>query len=100
MKIKSDEIVSLLKKEIEDYAPQLEVDEVGSILEVGDGIARIFGLRNCMFAEMLEFPGDVFGIALNLEESSVGAVLLGDEDEERLARVAREGRRLPRAARL
>ena len=78
MKIKSDEIVSLLKKEIEDYAPQLEVDEVGSILEVGDGIARIFGLRNCMFAEMLEFPGDVFGIALNLEESSVGAVLLGD----------------------
>jgi F-type H+/Na+-transporting ATPase subunit alpha len=78
MKIKADEIVKLLKKEIEEYAPQLEVDEVGSILEVGDGIARIFGLKNVMASEMLEFPGDIFGIALNLEESSVGAVLLGD----------------------
>lgn len=78
MKIKADEIVNLLKKEIEEYSPQLEVDEVGSVLEVGDGIARIFGLKNVMASEMLEFPGDVFGIALNLEEASVGAVLLGD----------------------
>ncbi|MDF1665687.1 MAG: F0F1 ATP synthase subunit alpha, partial [Planctomycetota bacterium] len=78
MKIKADEIVNLLKKEIEEYSPQLEVDEVGSVLEVGDGIARIFGLKNVMASEMLEFPGDVYGIALNLEEASVGAVLLGD----------------------
>jgi F-type H+/Na+-transporting ATPase subunit alpha len=78
MKIKADEIVNLLKREIEEYAPKLEVDEVGSILEVGDGIARIFGLKNVMYSEMLEFPGEIFGIALNLEEASVGAVLLGD----------------------
>jgi F-type H+-transporting ATPase subunit alpha len=78
MKIKADEISSVLKKEIEEYAKELELDEVGSILEVGDGIARVHGLRNCMSGELLEFPHGIFGLALNLEEASVGAVLLGD----------------------
>jgi len=78
MKIKADEISSVLKREIQDYARDLDLDEIGSILEVGDGIARIYGLKNCMANELLEFPHGIFGLALNLEESSVGAVLLGD----------------------
>ncbi len=78
MKIKADEISSVLKKEIEEYARELELDEIGSVLEVGDGIARVYGLKNCMAGELLEFPHAVFGLALNLEESSVGAVLMGD----------------------
>jgi F-type H+/Na+-transporting ATPase subunit alpha len=78
MKIKADEISSILKKEIEDYSKELELDEVGSILEVGDGIARIYGLKNAMAGELLDFPHGVTGLVLNLEEASVGAVLLGD----------------------
>ena len=78
MKIKADEISAVLKREIADYGQELELDETGSILEVGDGIARIYGLRNVMSSELLEFPHGVFGLALNLEETSVGAVLLGD----------------------
>src|SRR5207253_162284 len=78
MKIKADEISSVLRKEIENYAQDLEMDEVGSILEVGDGIARVYGLKNVMAGELLEFPKKVMGLALNLEETSVGVVLLGD----------------------
>ena len=78
MKIKADEIASVLRKEIEDYARDLEMDEVGSILEVGDGIARVYGLKNVMSGELLEFPNKIMGLALNLEETSVGVVLLGD----------------------
>jgi F-type H+-transporting ATPase subunit alpha len=83
MKIQADEIVSVLKREIDSYSRELEMDEVGSILEVGDGIARVYGLRNVMAGELLEFPHKVFGLALNLEETSVGAVLLGDYTELR-----------------
>jgi F-type H+-transporting ATPase subunit alpha len=83
MKIKADEIASVLRKEIEDYARDLEMDEVGSILEVGDGIARVYGLKNVMAGELLEFPKKVMGLALNLEETSVGVVLLGDYTELR-----------------
>jgi F-type H+/Na+-transporting ATPase subunit alpha len=78
MKIKADEIASVLRKEIDEYARDLEMDEVGSILEVGDGIARVYGLKNVMAGELLEFPHKVMGLALNLEETSVGVVLLGD----------------------
>ncbi|MDC3378981.1 F0F1 ATP synthase subunit alpha [Planctomycetota bacterium] len=78
MKIKADEISSVLKKEIEEYGQDLELDEVGSITEVGDGIARIYGLKNAMAGELLDFPHGVAGLVLNLEEASVGAVLLGD----------------------
>ncbi|MEZ0229838.1 MAG: F0F1 ATP synthase subunit alpha [Planctomycetota bacterium] len=83
MKIKADEIASVLRKEIEEYARDLEMDEVGSILEVGDGIARVYGLKNVMAGELLEFPHKVMGLALNLEETSVGVVLLGDYTELR-----------------
>ncbi len=79
MKLGPEEIASVLKAQIENYKAEVEVDEVGTVLEVGDGIARIYGLRNCMAMEMLELPHDVIGLALNLEEENVGAVLLGED---------------------
>ena len=78
MKIRPEEITSVIKKEIESYERELEVEEVGTILEVGDGIARVYGLRKTMASEMLEFPGKVYGLALNLEEDTIGAVILGE----------------------
>src|ERR1700726_5085318 len=79
--IKADEITKILKEQIEHYQQTLAVDEVGSVISVGDGIARVHGLDKCMAGEMLAFPHDVFGIALNLEEDQVGVVLLGDYTE-------------------
>ncbi len=76
--IRAEEIVSILKDQIKDYASELQLEDRGTVIQVGDGIARVFGLANCMAAEMLEFPGGVMGMALNLEEESVGVVLLGD----------------------
>ncbi len=79
--IKADEITKILREQIENYQQTVAVEEVGSVISVGDGIARIHGLDRCMAGEMLSFPHDVFGIALNLEEDQVGAVLLGDYTE-------------------
>jgi F-type H+-transporting ATPase subunit alpha len=79
--IKADEITKILREQIENYKEKLAVEEVGSVISVGDGIARIHGLDKCMAGEMIEFPHDVYGIALNLEEDQVGAVLLGDYTE-------------------
>src|SRR3984885_5112653 len=76
--IKADEITQILREQIENYEQAVAVEEVGSVISVGDGIARIHGLDRCMAGEMLLFPHDVFGIALNLEEDQVGTVLLGD----------------------
>ncbi len=76
--IKADEIAKILREQIEHYQQSVAVEEVGSVLSVGDGIARIHGLEKAMMGEMLEFPHGVFGIALNLEEDQVGAVLLGE----------------------
>ncbi|MGA7917585.1 MAG: F0F1 ATP synthase subunit alpha [Candidatus Acidiferrales bacterium] len=81
--IKADEITKILREQIENYKQTLAVEEVGTVISVGDGIARIHGLDKCMAGEMIEFPHDVFGIALNLEEDQVGAVLLGDYAEIR-----------------
>ena len=81
--IKADEITQLLREQIENYQQTVAVEEVGSVISVGDGIARIHGLDRCMAGEMLIFPHDVFGIALNLEEDQVGTVLLGDYTEIR-----------------
>ena len=78
MRINPEEITSVLKKEIEHYASDFRVEEEGTILEVGDGIARIYGLSNCMAGEMLTFSNGSSGLALNLEESSIGAVILGE----------------------
>ena len=79
MKLRPEEIASVLKAQIEDYQVEVEVGEVGTVLQVGDGIARIYGLRGCMAMEMLELPHEVTGLALNLEEDNVGAVLLGED---------------------
>ena len=79
--IKADEISKILREQIENYQQTMAVEEVGTVISVGDGIARIHGLDKCMAGEMIAFPHDVFGIALNLEEDQVGAVLLGDYAE-------------------
>src|SRR5215467_10103448 len=79
--IKADEISKILREQIANYEQTVSVDEVGSVISVGDGIARIHGLAKVMAGEMLSFPHDVFGIALNLEEEEVGAVLLGESAE-------------------
>ena len=78
MKFKADEIASVIQKEIEDFRGQVQTSEVGRVLEVGDGIARVYGLENVMAGELIEFKGGLAGIALNLEEDQVGAVILGD----------------------
>jgi F-type H+/Na+-transporting ATPase subunit alpha len=78
MNIKADEISKIIREQIGSYAVDVDVAEVGSIISIGDGIARVHGVENAMAGEMLEFPHGVFGIALNLEEESVGAVLLGE----------------------
>ncbi len=78
MKIKTDEIASVLKKQILNFEGKVEMAEVGEVLSVGDGIARVYGLENVMFNEMVEFENGVLGIAFNLEENSVGVVVLGD----------------------
>jgi F-type H+-transporting ATPase subunit alpha len=76
--IKADEISKILREQIENYEQTVSVDEVGAIISVGDGIARVHGLEKVMAGEMLSFPHDIFGIALNLEEEEVGVVLLGE----------------------
>src|SRR6266849_5594402 len=79
--IKADEISKILREQIENYEQTVSVDEVGAIISVGDGIARVHGLEKVMAGEMLAFPHNVFGIALNLEEEEVGVVLLGESQE-------------------
>jgi F-type H+-transporting ATPase subunit alpha len=76
--IRADEISRVLRSEIENYDSAVNVSETGSVISVGDGIARIYGLENVMAGELVDFGKDVFGIALNLEEDQVGVVLLGD----------------------
>jgi len=78
MNLKPEEISSVIKEQIKNYQQKLETSDVGTVIQVADGIARIHGLENAMQGELLEFPGDVFGMVLNLEEDNVGAVLLGD----------------------
>ena len=79
MKLRPEEITAVLKSQIENYEAEVEVEEVGRVLEVGDGIARIHGLERAMASEMLELPHEVVGLALNLEEDNVGAVLMGED---------------------
>src|SRR4030067_2120895 len=77
--IKTEEISELLKKQITDFEKKLDVSEIGSVTYIGDGVAKVYGLDKCMNLEMLEFPNGVFGMALNLEEDLVGAVLFGED---------------------
>src|ERR1700730_12721288 len=81
MEIKAEEISKIIREQIGGFAVAVDVAEVGSIISIGDGIARVHGVENAMAGEMLEFPHGVFGIALNLKEESVGTVLLGEYTE-------------------
>jgi F-type H+-transporting ATPase subunit alpha len=81
--IKADEITQLLKEQIQNYDAKIRVDEVGTVIALGDGIARIHGLDKVMYGEMIEFPHGIAGLAMNLEEEQVGAVLMGDYTEIR-----------------
>jgi F-type H+-transporting ATPase subunit alpha len=79
LKLRPEEISSVLSQELNNYDRNLEVESVGTILQVGDGIARVYGLQDVMAGEMVKFPGDIFGLVLNLEEDSVGVAILGDD---------------------
>ncbi|RME76023.1 MAG: F0F1 ATP synthase subunit alpha [Planctomycetota bacterium] len=81
MLIKPEEISSILKKEISSYDQPLRMESVGTVLQVGDGIARVFGLEKAMAGELVEFPGEIYGMALNLEEDSVGVVIFGEDKD-------------------
>jgi F-type H+-transporting ATPase subunit alpha len=93
MEIKADEITKIIREQIEEYQAGVEISEIGSVISVGDGIARVYGLEKVMAGELLEFPHGVMGLALNLEETQVGVVLLGDYTEIREGdQVRRTGR--------
>lgn len=80
MNIKPEEITSIIRQEIERYEKKIESVDSGTIIQIGDGIARVYGLDECMSGELLEFPNDIYGMALNLEQDNVGCVLLGQEE--------------------
>src|SRR5665647_1111260 len=79
MNLRPEEISAIIKEQIKNYKNEIEISDFGTVLQVGDGIARVYGLENCMAGELLEFPGEVFGMALNLEEDNVGVVILGSD---------------------
>jgi F-type H+-transporting ATPase subunit alpha len=79
MDIRAEEISEILKQQIQNYEARVQVSETGTVLSVGDGIARLYGLQNAMAGELLEFPGNLMGMVLNLEEDNVGAALFGDD---------------------
>ena len=81
MNLRPEEISAVIKEQIKGYKNQLEISNFGTVIQVGDGIARVYGLENCMSSELLEFPGEVYGMALNLEEDNVGTVILGSDKE-------------------
>src|SRR5512144_3297368 len=76
--IKAGEISEIIKRQLAGYEAEVDLQEVGRVIEVGDGIARVYGLEKAMAGELLAFPNDVFGLALNLEEDNVGCVLMGE----------------------
>src|SRR5262252_2727876 len=92
--IKADDITRLIRAQIENYESKIAVDEVGTIITLGDGIARVHGLDKVMAGELLAFPHGISGLAMNLEEDQVGAVLLGDYTE------VREGDEVKRTGRI
>jgi F-type H+/Na+-transporting ATPase subunit alpha len=94
MEIKADEITKIIREQIEEYRATVDISEIGSVISVGDGIARVYGLEKVMAGELLEFPHDVMGLALNLEEAQVGVVLLGDYTEIREGDQVRRTRRI------
>src|SRR3989337_2647192 len=95
MEIRAAEISEIIRKQIKDYGKEVEVSETGIIISVGDGIARIHGLEKAMAGELLEFPGGVSGMVLNLEEDNVGAAILGENHQ-----VIKEGAIVKRTGRI
>ena len=79
MEIKAEEISQVIRDQIKDYEKKVEVSETGSVLSVGDGIARVYGIEKAMAMEMVEFPGGITGLCLNLEEDNVGVAIMGDD---------------------
>ncbi len=94
MKTKPEEISQIIKSEIQSFEKTIQLEEVGTVLSVGDGIARVYGVEKVMYGELLQFPGDTFGMAMNLEENSVGVILLGDD------RHIKEGDEVKRTSRI
>ncbi|HDM09989.1 MAG TPA: F0F1 ATP synthase subunit alpha, partial [Desulfobacteraceae bacterium] len=92
--IKAQEISDIIKKQIQDYEKTIDLAETGTVLSVGDNVARVYGVRNCMAMELLEFPGGIMGIALNLEEDNVGVAVMGEVKE------IKEGDLVKRTARI
>jgi len=94
MEIRAEEISEIIKNQIQGFEKTVELSETGTVIAVGDGIARVYGVEKAMYGELLRFPGDIFGIALNLEEDNVGCVLLGDD------RLIKEGDEVRRTGRI
>ena len=94
MNIKPEEISSIIQQEISEFKIELDVEEVGTVIQVGDGVARVYGLLNCVYSELVEFPNGVFGMALNLEDDSVGCILFGSDT------LIREGDKVKRTKRV
>ena len=94
MQIKAEEISRIIKQQIADFEATIDVSEVGTVIAVGDGIARVHGLERCMAGELLAFPSEIMGLALNLDEDSVGAVIMGDTD------LVKEGDTVKRTSRI
>ena len=81
MNLRPEEISAVIKEQIKNYENRLEISDFGTVIQVGDGIARVYGLEKCMAGELLEFPGETYGMSLNLEEDNVVAVILGSDQE-------------------
>ena len=93
MNLRPEEISAVIKQQILNYKNTLEVSDFGTVIQVGDGIARVYGLENCMSGELLEFPGEVYGMALNLEEDNVGAVIMGPDTGIKEGDIVKHSRR-------
>jgi len=94
MNIKPEEISSVIQQEISEFKIELEVEEIGTVINIGDGVARVYGLNNCVYSELIEFPNGVFGMALNLEDENVGCILFGSDT------LVREGDKAKRTGRV
>ena len=94
MDIKPSEISALIKEQIKNYSCELKSNDVGTIVSIGDGVCLIYGLEEAMMGELLEFPSNVYGLVLNLEEEHVGAVLLGDAKDSKEGDIVKRTRRV------
>ena len=94
MDIKTENITELLRQQIEKFNTSIDVSEVGEVIEIGDGVARVSGLENVMSSELVELPNDVFGMALNLEDDNVGLVLFGESSKVKEGDLAKRTERV------